>query len=42
MDILNKLGFRNGLRLCLENELINKVYEQFPPKLVEVLKGIEG
>jgi hypothetical protein len=39
----NLLGqLQKGLRLCRERGLIDKVYKQFPPKLVEVLNGIEG
>jgi hypothetical protein len=38
----NLLGqLQKGLRLCREQGLIDKVYKQFPPKIVEVLKGIE-
>jgi len=39
----NLLGqLQKGLRLCREKGLIDKVYEQYPDKLVQVLKGIEG
>jgi len=39
----NLLGqLQKGLKLCRENGLIDKVYKQYPDKLVQALSSIEG